>query len=153
MFTNMKKALWLLTAGKPVGVKLSPSISDNWTLDADFILANTNKYSNDPIGRFAYNPKTRELVWGPMSQMHAIMIGNQASSPFDDFVRGVYTGSSIMLRWYSASTDPDEVKAENFDAWYSTKQMLENNGLPGGIDVTFGADTAAIRNEVGGWYK
>lgn len=145
-----------LLAGEPVGVVLSDQVKRNWTTDADFILDNRFKYQKkDPIGRFAYNPKTKELVWDKMSKMHAHMIAEQSNSPFDDFVRGVYDGNKVMLRWYG--TDPtmsaEDIKMESFNAWYDTKQMLEANGLPAGMPVEMGYSTEALRDEVGGWYR
>lgn len=87
--------------------------------------------------------------------MHADLIANQASSPFDDFVRGVYANGKIMLRWYNS--DPyatsDEIKATSFDAWFRTKSMLERNGMPPGMPVEMGLSTEDIQNEVGRNYK
>lgn len=152
----LRKVLRML-AGSPVGVKLAPQIEQHWTTDADFILDNTYKYSDmhgdyKTIGRFAYNPSTGELVWGPMDEQHAVMIHNQSSSPFDDFVRGVYDGNRVMLRWYNndSMATPDEIQARSFDAWWDTKQMLERNGMPPGMDVELGVDTATIKEELGG---
>ena len=146
--TNALKRL----AGEPVGVQLSQSVYDNWTTDAEFILDNKFKYGDGKsVGRFAYNPKTGELVWGDRITPHSALVYNQASSPFEEFVRGVYDGYTIMLRWYG--TDPhagsDVIKAQSFDAWWDTKQMLEANGLPAGMEVQLGVSTADIRQEVG----
>lgn len=148
---------FLRTAGEPIGITLAPQTMKNWTTDADFILDNTYKYTdmygNTPtIGRFAYNPKTGELVWGPMEEQHAVMIHNQGNSPFDEFVRGVYDGSKVMLRWYNTDpyATPDEIQANSFDAWWDTKKMLEANGMPGGMEVQLGVDTGTIKEELGG---
>lgn len=147
----------LKTAADPVGVILAPQLQQNWTTDADFILDNTHKYTDmhggtKTIGRFAYNPATGELVWGPIEEQHAAMIHNQATSPFDDFVRGVYDGNKIMLRWYNTDpySTPDEIQAQSFDAWWDTKKMLEDNGIPGGMEIQLGVDTGSIKNELGG---
>jgi len=155
---RIKRISWLLArftrrAGEPVGVTLSQSVHDNWTTDADFILDNISIYGDQsPVGRFAYNPKTGELVWGEMEVQHAQMIANQATSAFDEFVRGVYDGRQIMLRWYStdAYATQDEIQTESFDAWWDTKQMLEANGMPPGMEVKLGVDTAGIKQELGG---
>ena len=147
----LKKAISILSK-KPVGVRISPQAMSMYDFDEEFILDSKHKYSKEPVGRFAYNPKTRELVLGDMVQMHSIMIHNQSSSPFDDFVRGVYTGSRVMLRCYgSPGMDKEEIRQKSFDAWYDTKAMLEANGLPGGMDVELGVSTQDIREEVGGY--
>lgn len=148
------KALRLI-AGEPVGVQLSPIIKRNWTLDADFILDNVNKYNDKRVGRFAYNPKTFELVWDNEMTQHAIMIMNQSGSPFDDFVRGAYDGNTVYIRWYSTNPQAtaDEIQAESFDAWWSVKKMLEANGMPAGMEVKLGVDTQDLKNEMGSFYN
>jgi len=152
----LRRALQIL-AGEPRGVVISPQIAVNWTTDADFILDNKFKYSDmhggyKTIGRFAYNPKTGEMVWGPMEEQHAVMIHNQSNSPFDNFIRGVYDGNQIMLRWYNPDpyASPDEIQAASFDAWWDTKRMLETNGLPAGMEIKLGVDTGTIKEELGG---
>jgi hypothetical protein len=139
-----------------LGVTLAPQIYDNWTTDAEFILDNRQLYQNqEPVGRFAYNPKTDELAIGPMNEQHAIMIHNQTSSAPDEFVRGVYTSGKVMLRWYSTNpyADSDEIKAESFEAWWETKEMLEQNGMPPGMPVEMGVSTGDIQEEVGRFYR
>ena len=151
---HLQRAINILAA-KPVGVKLATQAIDNYDFDADFILDAKNKYTGQVVGRFAYNPKTRELAIGDMTTMHAITIGNQfRKSKFDDFVRGVYTGDKVMLRWYG---DPmlsrDEIKSASFEAWYDTKEMLEKNGLPPGMPVEMGVTTETLKEELGTFYK
>ena len=114
------------------------------------------KYEDYPhVGRFAYNPKTGELVLGTLKNMHAIDIGWQSNSPFDDFVRGVYTGDEIMLRWYSP--DPyatsEEIMEASFNAFYDTELMLERNGKPSNVTVRRGVGTEDIQQEVGRFFK
>ena len=155
MRTQGLRAALQLLAGEPVGVTLAQQVYDNWTTDADFILDNQHLYRNEPVGRFAYNPKTGELAIGPMNEQHSIMVHNQTSGPFDEFVRGVYTSGKILLRWYS--TDPyaasDEIKSESFDAWWETKEMLEQNGMPPGMPIEMGVSTGDIQEEVGRFYR
>ena len=113
---------------EPNGVKIDPRLYDLYDFESvDFILDAPHKYKGTPIGRFAYNTETGELVFGPMNEMHAIMVQKWASSPFDQFVRGVYDSGKIMLRWYAPNpyAPPDEIKAASFDQWWDTKQMLE----------------------------
>lgn len=157
MFSGLQKAIELLrTAGDPVGVTMAEQFVNNWTTDAEFLLDNQQLYGEEThIGRFAYNPKTGELVIGPMTEMHAIMIHNQATSPPDEFVRGVYTGDKIMLRWYSTNpyAPSDEIKAESFDAWWDTKEMLERNGMPPGMPIEMGVSTSDIQEDVGTFYR
>lgn len=148
---NLKRAVFLLEAAK-----LHPRILETWNIDEEFILNSTPMYKEDEhVGRFAYNPKTGELVIGGMSALHAQEVGWQSNSPFDDFVRGVYTGDKIMLRWYSTNpyASSDEIKAESFDAWYDTKVMLERNGLPAGMPVEMGVSTEDIKDDVGSFYR
>ena len=154
MIKFLLKALRLI-AGEPVGVQLSPILERNWTLDADFILDNVNKYNDKRIGRFAYNPKTFELVWDNENTQHAIMIMNQASSPFGEFVRGAYDGHTVYIRWYSDNprATADEVQAASFDAWWSVKEMLEANGMPPGMEVRLGVNTQDLKNEMGSFYR
>ena len=148
---NIKRAILLLKS-----IKLNPRIYELWDINEDFILDSTPKYKNDEhVGRFAYNPKTGELVIGTMTNQHAIEIAWQASSPFDEFVRGVYTGDSVMLRWYSTNpyASSDEIKAESYDAFYDTQIMLKRNGLPPNVIVNFGVSTEDIRQDVGRFYR
>jgi len=152
---HLKRALKLLAA-IPSGVKLSPVFSEHWNINPDFILNSSPKDNpKEHVGRFAYNPKTRELVMGTMHDMHAIIVRQQSSSAFDDFVRGVYDGTMIYLRWYGADpyADPDEIKAQSFDMWYETKQMLERNGLPSGMGVKMGVSTQDLKESIGNWYR
>jgi len=136
------------------GVKLSPIVTDNYDLaGVDFILDAKNRFNGQPVFRFAYNPKTRELAMGPRNEMHAIMIHNQTSSPFEQFVRGVWDGSSIYLRWYSTDpyASPDDIKMQSFDAWADTKEMLERNGLPPGTEVQMGLSTQDLKDQFEGY--
>ena len=111
MFKFLKRALKILRAGQPVGVKIFPYMEENWTLDADFILDNVHKSTGETVGRFAYHPKTRELVWDDLKTQHSIMMAHATGNP-DEFVRGVYDGNKIYLRYYSTNpyAKPDEIK-------------------------------------------
>lgn len=151
MSIHLKQAMLFLEA-----VKLAPRILETWNIDEEFILNSTPMYKEDEhVGRFAYNPNTGELVIGPMTEMHSIMIHNQSGSPFEEFVRGVYTGDEIMLRWYSTNpyASSDEIKAESFDAFYDTELMLERNGKPPEVKVRKGVSTEDIREDVGTFYR
>lgn len=151
----LKRAYKMLLGASPNGVKLAPQVFENWELSPEFILDSKRMHSGEPVGRFAFNPDTKEMVIGTIGQSHAELIANQAISLFDDFVRGVYSNGKIMLRWYSS--DPyataDEIKADSFDAWFRTKSMLERNGMPAGMPVEMGLSTEDIQNEVGRNYK
>lgn len=139
-------------SSEPVGVVVNPRLLNNYE-DADFILDRVNKYDGTSIGRFAYNPKTNELVWGPISERHAIMIHNFAHGKFDDFVRGFYSKptGNIIIRWYSSDPymPPEEIRSHTYNAWFDVKEMLEKNGLPGNITVAVGAGNEFIKNELG----
>jgi len=147
MNIHLKQAMLFLEAAK-----LHPRILELWDINEDFILDSSPKYEEDDhVGRFAYNPNTGELVIGTFKNQHAIDIGWQSSSPFDEFVRGVYTGDRVMLRWYSA--DPyatsEEIKMSSFNAFYDTELMLKNNGLPPGVQIERGVSTEDIAQETG----
>jgi len=147
MNIHLKQALFLIESAK-----LHPRILELWDINEDFVLDSNPKYEDDEhVGRFAYNPNTGELVIGTFKNQHAIDIGWQSSSPFDEFVRGVYTGDRVMLRWYSA--DPyatsEEIKMSSFNAFYDTELMLKNNGLPPGVQIERGVSTEDIAQETG----
>jgi len=148
---NIKRALLLLKS-----IKLHPRIYELWDISEGFILDSTPKYKGgDHVGRFAYNPKTGELVLGTLNAQHAQDIAWQATSNFDEFVRGVYTGDKIMLRWYSTNpyASSDEIKAESFEAFYDTQLMLKNNGMPSNVIVDFGVSTEDIKRDLGSYYR
>lgn len=154
MFNFLKQALKILRAGRPVGVKIFPYMEENWTLDADFILDNTHKSTSEAIGRFAYNPNTKELVWGDIGTMHSAMMAHASGNP-DEFVRGVYDGYQVYLRWYSANpyATSEDIKVDSFNAWYDTEQMLKENGLPSEMHVERGVTTEMLKEKVDPFYK
>jgi len=147
MNMHLKQAMLFLEA-----VKLHPRVLELWDINEDFILDSNPKYEDDErVGRFSYNPNTGELVIETFKNQHAIDIGWQASSPFDEFVRGVYTGDKVMLRWYGANpyATSEKIKMDSFNAFYDTEEMLKRNGLPPGMQIDHGVSTEDIRQDTG----
>ncbi len=132
----------------------------SWVPTDDFILHMRPQHSvpNDPyahVGRFSYEPESREFLMGRLDQKHAETIRNFGSHGFNKYVRGIYIKDQdlILIRAYF---DPlDENGAYHDDLEYNpdldhqktdqTLEMLIINNLPRNIKVITRVDNRVVK--------
>lgn len=115
-----------------------------WTPIDDFILHmrpnNMESYNkNAYVGRFSYNPSTKEFLPSRISVSHSSTISKYANSIYNKFVRGIYymDRETILLSpYYDPLDDKDEFSPYNgYDSvldkekMWATIYMLAKNGL------------------------
>lgn len=153
------KGLWL-------DVIISPKQGGGyygWIPTDDFILhmIPTHSFHDDKyayVGRFSYNPESKEFLMGMLDQKHAgtiRMFGSFGIQQFNKYVRGIYLREQrlLLIRAYFDPLDEKgvyhdeyefdpELDAEKAD---KTLEMLIKNNLPPDITVITRVDNEVVR--------
>ncbi len=150
-------------SGEWLDVKMAPAQQNgyySWVPTGDFILhmRPSTSYNDDKygyVGRFSYEPDSKELLLGTLMQKHAETIKLHGSHSFNKYVRGIYLKDQklILLKAYFNPLDekgvyhdyyefdPDlDVKKSN-----KTIEMLLKNNMPSDVSIITRVDNEVVK--------
>jgi hypothetical protein len=110
------------------------------------------------VGRFSYNPESKEFLMGRLDTAHADTInrfGSHSSRGFNKYVRGIYLKDKklILIRAYFNPLDEQRVYHDEYEynpeldtqKTDQTLEMLIRNNLPKGVQIITRVDNRTVK--------